>query len=101
MSIIFYTDYSSLCTLFSSTFRPLSQNENNKSIKKRNSYFWHWSKILNQTIHLFGNEWYTEEAAWHKEPVMPILYTGVSFMYFDCFNANFMGPTSMTRQIEV
>ena len=103
MSIIFYTDYSSLSTLFSSTFRPLSKNESNKSIKKRNSYFWHWTKILNQTIHLFGNEWYAPNDILksNEEPAIPILYHGVNFMYFDQFNAHFQSPTSMTRQLEV
>eukprot|EP01084_Bolivina_argentea_P053396 98008_1 len=94
LSILFYTDTSDLSYDFSLTFRKKSINETNNSMKNRNSCFYYWSKILNETVNLFGNALYR-----HK---IPVLYHGVSkLMYFDSFVTQFCSPTSMTRQLTV
>eukprot|EP01084_Bolivina_argentea_P105583 189071_1 len=42
-SVILYTDFTDLSTLFSSTFRPAYFGESVESIKKRNQCFYHLS----------------------------------------------------------
>ena len=54
MSIIFYTDFDILSYNFRSTFRRIFQNETPRSVKKRNSEYWYWSKILMETVNCFG-----------------------------------------------
>eukprot|EP01084_Bolivina_argentea_P264883 448848_1 len=45
-SVIMYTDFTDLSTLFSSTFRPAYFGEALESIKKRNQCFYYLSKTL-------------------------------------------------------
>eukprot|EP01084_Bolivina_argentea_P264884 448849_1 len=45
-SVILYTDFTDLSTLFSSTFRPAYFGEALESIKKRNQCFYYLSKTL-------------------------------------------------------
>eukprot|EP01083_Nonionella_stella_P120495 361118_1 len=54
LSLLLYTDYSKLCTAFSSSFRALSPYEPISSIKQRNSNYWWMSKSLRETVQLFG-----------------------------------------------
>eukprot|EP01084_Bolivina_argentea_P271991 462985_1 len=97
MSVIFYTDYSSLCFKFSATFRKQSTNESNESMKKRNSMFWNWSKLLHETIQCWGTV-FNENCGIDK---IKRLYHGVSQMYITTFLARFCSPTSMTKQLAV
>ena len=55
MSIILYTDYSSFCTSFSSTFRKISSMETMENVKRRNSAFWHQSKLFREAVEGFGS----------------------------------------------
>eukprot|EP01084_Bolivina_argentea_P304144 525189_1 len=59
-SVILYTDFSELCTSFSSTFRPMYFGESIESIKKRNRYYFHLSKTLRETVECFGNGGYED-----------------------------------------
>eukprot|EP01084_Bolivina_argentea_P295573 508911_1 len=93
MSIMFYTDYSALCTLYSATYRALSSFESIESIKKRHADFAHWAMKLNETVKLFGTVFRFNH--------IPKLYHGVTFMYFNAFYVNFSAPSSMTKQIAV
>eukprot|EP01084_Bolivina_argentea_P091660 164971_1 len=108
MSVLFYTDYSKLSYNFSLTFRQLASSETNENLKKRNSVFWHWSKLLHETIHCWGNVLNAEKSTSEKctsfnkdEPFILSLYHGVSFIYFSSFVTKFHSPTSLTRQLEV
>eukprot|EP01084_Bolivina_argentea_P206379 352382_1 len=95
MSIIFYTDYGELSYTFSATFRKMP-SESDASMKKRNSAFWNWAKLLITTVHAFGNRLnylYGEK--------INALYHGVTFMYFNSFAARFCSPTSTTCHAEV
>ena len=100
MSVIFYTDYSQLSFSFSATFRKRSKNETNQEMKQRNSFFWNWSKLLMETVHLYGYR-YNYFNWQNPEPQIKTLYHGISTMYFSSFITRFCGPTSMTRQISV
>ena len=54
MALIFYTDFSKLCTAFSASFRKIHSFETLASIKERNAlYFW-MSKALRELVELFG-----------------------------------------------
>eukprot|EP01084_Bolivina_argentea_P105864 189593_1 len=54
LALLLYTDYSKLCTEFSSSFRALTVYEPLSSIKKRNSSYWWMSKNLREAVQLFG-----------------------------------------------
>eukprot|EP01084_Bolivina_argentea_P301716 520593_1 len=54
LSLLLYTDYSKLCTAFSSSFRAVTPYEPLSSIKRRNSSYWWMSKSLRETVQLFG-----------------------------------------------
>ena len=58
ITLILYTDEGELCTKFSSTFRRQRSYESIKTIKKRNGGYWHWSKILKETVQCFGTDKY-------------------------------------------
>ena len=97
MSILFYTDYSKLCTKFSGTFRKQTKFETNENLKNRHRNYWNWSKLLNETIHCWG---YRLNYYADKEQIS-ILYHGESFIHFNGFVTKFMSPTSRTTEIEV
>ena len=56
MSLIFYTDYDKLCYNFSKTFRKIRPTETYKSLKKRNSNFANWARLLRESIECFGQK---------------------------------------------
>eukprot|EP01084_Bolivina_argentea_P201714 344759_1 len=97
MSVIFYTDYTELSSNFSSTFRKIS-SETDESMKKRNSYYCNWSRLLVTTVHAFGSRL---NCPYGKSERIKALYHGVSFMYFNAFAARFCSPTSTTPHFEV
>eukprot|EP01084_Bolivina_argentea_P234502 394798_1 len=55
VSVILYTDYSDICTHFSATFRKITVFEVIKSIKNRNSNYWWMSKLLRETVEIYGH----------------------------------------------
>ena len=55
LSVILYCDWSDLCTAFSATFRRHRAYEPLKRIKSRNREFWWLSKLLRETVELYGD----------------------------------------------
>ena len=95
LSIVLYTDYSQLSTNFTATFRRRGIYDTNQNCKIRNAKYYWWSKILWETVNLFG------ERGWDNELVGPF-YTGMSIvMTVPAFNINFYSPTSTSVHIEV
>ena len=54
LSVLLYTDYTDLCTKFSSTFRKKNVFEPLSAVIERNREFAIWSRILRETVELFG-----------------------------------------------
>ena len=54
-SIGFYTNFTQLCTIFSSVFRKDSESESNESLKDRNSNFREWTKLLTETVFVWNS----------------------------------------------
>eukprot|EP01084_Bolivina_argentea_P090459 163010_1 len=93
MVIIFYTDFDTLSSDFSKTFRKLKPNEPFEAVEKRNGKYWHWSKCLIETVNCFGEKM-------DKSNIV-IFYHGISEVYFDSFVATFNSPTSTTSKLHV
>merc|ERR1712048_1161098 len=53
-ALIFYCDFSALCTHFSSAFRKLNPFETLKSVKQRNAKYYWLSRRLREAVELFG-----------------------------------------------
>ena len=54
LSLVFYCDYSSLSSHFSSSFRKIKRFENLKSIKNRNQKYYYLSKYLRECVECYG-----------------------------------------------
>ncbi len=67
ISMIMYTDFTDYCTNFSSTFRPLSASEHILSVKIRNEEFWWQSKLLRETVEIFGAMYRNREFWWQSK----------------------------------
>ena len=93
MAIILYCDYYDLTFWFKSTFRKITDNETHQQIKNRNREYWWWSRILTETIELYGKRICKSKTQ--------ISFHGVTQMTFPAFSAHFCGPTSTTPIIEV
>ena len=93
MSVVLYTDYSRLCYKFSRSFRKIKRNDTLERIKKRNSKYYWWSRLLRETVEYYGDD--------TKSSNISRFYHGTSRLYFSRFNASFNGPTSTSCQIEV
>eukprot|EP01084_Bolivina_argentea_P250258 419232_1 len=111
ISIILYTDYDLLQSHFTSTFRRVTTFEAISSVKARNSeYFW-MSKILRETVEVFGQcnigDWDgINEPKRNPENRINKLngpfYTGMSMvMLMPQFNMTLCSPTSTSVHIEV
>ena len=81
MGVILYCDHSAFCTAFSSTFRRNRAFESNSSMKARNREYWHLSKLLRETVELFG-----DHKGWHDAAkgewtgITGPFYCGMSFV---------------------
>ena len=94
ISIILYTDFTGLCSDFSSTFRKIYPYETLSSIKRRNSKYWWLSKILRETVELFADR----KISRFKQTY----YTGISFaMSIPSFSIRLCSPTSTSVHLEV
>ena len=93
IAIILYCDYYDLTFYFKSTFRKINDTETLQQIKNRNREFWWWSKILTETIELYGKRICKSK---HQ-----VYFHGVTQMAFPAFISHFCGPTSTTPFIEV
>ena len=97
LAVTLYCDYTSLCTTFSSTFRPLNPFEPLFSIVARNRNYYWMSRRLREAVQLYGNGYYGD-----MEDVPYSLYTGLSFEgILPAFEIRFRGPTSTSSHIEV
>merc|ERR1719245_2509191 len=54
LSLIFYCDFTKLCTDFSSSFRAVKPFETLRNIKKRNAMYYWMSRYLRELVELFG-----------------------------------------------
>eukprot|EP01084_Bolivina_argentea_P160830 280033_1 len=93
LTVVFYTDYDTLSYNFSSTFRKLKQDETNEEVLQRNKEYFNWSKMLCETVNIFGTQM--------KSSKIKAFYHGVSLMYFTSFVTSFNGPTSTTTKLQV
>jgi len=55
--MIMYCDYTDLSTDFTLSFRKSNPFQPLSQIKKHNSFYYHWSKILRQTIYDYGQSY--------------------------------------------
>ncbi len=95
VSLVLYTDYSELCKNFSSSFRKMKSYEPVESIKKRNAVYGWMSKILRETVELFGG-------CSRDETLSGPFYSGMGVvMNMPSFNIRLCSPTSTSCTIEV
>eukprot|EP01084_Bolivina_argentea_P084674 153091_1 len=102
MSLIFYTDYDTLSYNFSKTFRTdtkISSLETYQQAKKRNEEYYHWSKLLNETIICYGDR--PNDKTIYDLKGKTIFYHGVSFIYFNEVRFWCSTPISTTTKLEV
>eukprot|EP01083_Nonionella_stella_P240223 839977_1 len=93
LSVLFYTDFDTLSYNFSRTFRKISPQETMQELKARNSEYWHWSKLLIETVNCWGYSM--------RQCKISAFYHGVSKVYFNAFVTRFSSPTSTTTQLSV
>eukprot|EP01084_Bolivina_argentea_P273635 466159_1 len=94
MSILFYTDWTELCTAFSTSYRKLSTSETDEELKKRHSEFAIWAKLLRETIECFGE--------YCSDSDIKSFYHGISIpMVFSSFSKIFGIPLSTTKTFSV
>eukprot|EP01084_Bolivina_argentea_P084624 152977_1 len=93
LSILLYTDYDTLSFKFSSTFRKLEINETFFEVQRRNQEYFHWSKLLCETVNCYGNR--------VDDTEINVFYHGVSLLYFTKFIAEFNAPTSTTTKLQI
>ena len=99
ISLILYCNFTKLSTAFSATFRKCRSNESISAIKSRNQNYWFLSKILRETVELFGDKGGFDAA--ENNGTGPF-YCGMSFlMVIPEFNIRLCSPTSTSMQLEV
>eukprot|EP01084_Bolivina_argentea_P306808 530231_1 len=92
VSLLLYTDFSDLSTDMSGTFRKKSRYDTISSLKSRNRKYYWFSRILRETVELFG---------YSPDEETPF-YTGVdTVLEMPSFRIRLCAPTSTTTQIEV
>eukprot|EP01084_Bolivina_argentea_P320589 556268_1 len=106
LSVLLYTDYSALCTDFSSTFRSLNWFEPLLSIKKRNECYWWMAKTLREAVQIFGykkeKKWDDKQKKYVDDTLLGRFYSGLSYvLVFPSFELRLCSPTSTSKQIEV
>eukprot|EP01083_Nonionella_stella_P085609 237425_1 len=95
MCLITYCDYTELCTEFKSTFRSTKRFESLTEIKQRNREYWWLSKILRETVQVFGNNKEGRDYGSKWRNVTGPFYCGMSFvMAIPEFNIRLCAPTS-------
>jgi len=93
LAVVLYTDFTKLSYLFSATFRRKNARETLKEQMARNAEYGHWSRLLRETVELFGTDM--------SETKIEIFYHGVGKLIFSSFVSYFGSPTSTTAQLEV
>ena len=104
ISIILYCDMDIFSTKFSETFRKIYSHETLQSVKKRNSAYWWQSKLLIETVCIYGirsaekHPGYTHNPTGQDGP----FFTGVTCVLpIPEFNIRLYSPTSTSKHIEV
>eukprot|EP01084_Bolivina_argentea_P072906 132341_1 len=93
LCVILYTDYDTLSSKFSATFRKLIPTESKQLTKRRNREFGNWTKTLLETVNVFGTTM--------KCSNVETFYHGLSMIYFNKFVAEFNSPTSTTTKLQI
>lgn len=105
ISVILYCDYTKLSSDFSSTFRKCDSFETLQSIKQRNrKYFW-MSRLLRETVEIFGQRSqgdYDLTEAEYKNKLFGPFYSGLSVVIsIPNFFIRLYSPTSTSKHIQV
>eukprot|EP01084_Bolivina_argentea_P210261 357953_1 len=66
LCVIFYTDWSELSRQFSSTFRKAKIYQSLSTVKRKNSEFAIWSKLLREVVEIFGYSSIGEQIDYNK-----------------------------------
>eukprot|EP01083_Nonionella_stella_P236243 829913_1 len=108
LCVIFYCDETDLCTAFSATFRNNRCYESIESVKNRNKEFANWSRILRETVELFGMQGWEkrdkDEKKWnndHNRTHGPFYCGMKGLIVMPEFSIRLCGPTSVSAQIEI
>eukprot|EP01084_Bolivina_argentea_P251184 421185_1 len=106
LAITLYCDWDELSTKFSATFRNGEFYESISCVIRKNREFFHWSKLLRETVEIFG---YNAEgqgkgynsSKWNNKLQGPF-FCGMSFlMVMPEYDIKLNGPTSTSECIEV
>ena len=88
-SLLLYTDFTKLQSIFSKTLRPDHLGESLDSIKARNASWFEMSKLLRETVECFGNTFMEEHGPF---------YSGVNHMMLvSSFGIRLCSPTSTSK----
>eukprot|EP01084_Bolivina_argentea_P054605 100134_1 len=103
LSLILYCDYTELSTDFSASFRKRKAFELLISVKNRNSHYFWLSKILRETVELYGGSSHGDGYHGGEENTLNgPFYCGMSWeMTLSEFNIRLNSPTSTSSQINV
>lgn len=105
ISLILYTDFTELCTLFSKSMRKHKWNDKLKDIKKRNSKFYHFSKSLRELVTYFGSNgggYFADDSQKMNGKVTGPFFSGVSVVLnLSRFTIGFHLPTSTSKTKEI
>ena len=94
ISIILYTDFTELSSIFSASFRQKNPFEHKQQVNKRNNKYWFWSKKLKEVLYKYGQR--------KSEGLFGPFYTGMSWvMTVPQFNIYLYSPTSTSIHIEI
>ena len=94
LSVILYCDYDLLHKNIRKTFKKSSETESDESLKRRNSNYHHFCKLLYESVNVFGEEFNSYSKVLE-------FYHCTDNILFDEFNVNMFGITSVTTQIEI
>ena len=98
LALCLYTDFDSLSTDFSKSFRPLNNYESEESVKDRNRNYWFMSKYLSECVQLFGDY----KSAYSNNKLMGPFYSGLSFIAtFPFVDISLNSPTSTSTETMV
>jgi len=98
-SLILYTDLSSYCSNFSSTFRKSTRTETMESVKRRNSKYWWQSKFIREAVRFYG---YDTHYPYIQNKERGPFYSGIDvILCVYSFSMRLRGPTSTSKHIEV
>ena len=98
VAVILYTDYTRLSTDFSSSFRKIHPFDTLKNIKQRNRNYWWMSKLLRETVEIFGEC----SSVLSDNPLVGPFYSGISrVINISNYFLRLSGPTSSSIKVAV